>query len=154
MCWRRSVCQFFGVKTLDDIQSLPHAAKKSTASSEEATPAQRAWVQRVRALGESVDAAPFSEPRVLDGQHRLHALMQARADIRRVPVVLAEMGVRLLIVEPLAGTKIDGVCVWLDSSRPVIALSMRFDRIDSFWFALSHRVGACNTTRRNRESYY
>ena len=50
------------------------------------------------------------------------------------------MGVRLLIVEPLAGTKIDGVCVWLDSSRPVIALSMRFDRIDSFWFALSHEL--------------
>jgi HTH-type transcriptional regulator/antitoxin HigA len=47
----------------------------------------------------------------------------------------------LLVVEPLAGTKIDGACVWLDSSRPVIALSLRFDRIDSFWFVLGHELG-------------
>jgi HTH-type transcriptional regulator/antitoxin HigA len=136
-----SVCEFFGVSTLDQVKTLSHAAKKSTSYEEDATPAQRAWVQRVRALGESVQAGLFSEQRVIDGQHRLHALLQARADIRLVPNVLAECGVRLLIVEPLTGTKVDGVCVWLDPSRPVIALSMRFDRIDSFWFALAHELG-------------
>ena len=136
-----SVCAFFGVNSLDEIQSLPHAAKKSTSYAEDATPAQRAWVQRVRALGESLVARPFSERLVIDGTHRLHALLQARADVRQVPKVLADCGVRLLIVEPLASTKIDGVCVWLDDTRPVVALSLRFDRIDSFWFALAHELG-------------
>ena len=47
----------------------------------------------------------------------------------------------MVIVEPLARTRIDGVCVWLDERRPVVSLSMRFDRIDSFWFALLHELG-------------
>lgn len=136
-----SVCQFYAVHSLDQIKALPHAAKKSTSYDEAATPAQCAWVQRVRSLGESVHAGIFSEQRVIDGQHRMRALMQAQADIRLVPKVMAECGIRLLIVEPLAGTKIDGVCVWLSPSRPVIALSLRFDRIDSFWFALGHELG-------------
>jgi HTH-type transcriptional regulator/antitoxin HigA len=136
-----SVCEFFGVQSLDEILTLAHAAKKSTSYADEATPAQRAWVQRVRVLGDSVQANLFSDQRVIDGQHRLHALMQARADVRLVPKVLADCGIRLLVVEPLAGTKVDGVCVWLDESRPVIALSIRFDRIDSFWFALAHEMG-------------
>jgi len=136
-----SVCRFFNVETLDDIRQLAHAAKKSTSYTEDATPAQRAWVQRVRELGESVQASLYSEQRVLEGMHRLHALIHARAEVRQVPKILAELGVRLLIVEPLTGTKIDGVCVWLDPMRPVIALSLRFDRIDSFWFALAHELG-------------
>jgi HTH-type transcriptional regulator/antitoxin HigA len=55
--------------------------------------------------------------------------------------VLSEVGIRFLVVEPLAGTRIDGVCVWLNDSKPVIALSLRYDRIDSFWFALAHELG-------------
>jgi HTH-type transcriptional regulator/antitoxin HigA len=53
---------------------------------------------------------------------------------------LAEAGVRFLLVEALAGSEIDGVCFWLDESSPVIALSLRFDRIDNFWFVLRHEL--------------
>jgi len=30
--------------------------------------------------------------------------------------------------------------LWLDDKSPVIALSMRFDRIDNFWFVLRHEL--------------
>jgi HTH-type transcriptional regulator / antitoxin HigA len=36
------------------------------------------------------------------------------------------------------GGKIDGVCSWLDRQSPVIGMSLRFDRIDNFWFVLRH----------------
>ena len=51
-----------------------------------------------------------------------------------------ECGVRFVVVEPLTQSKIDGVCFWLDSRSPVIGLSMRFDRIDNFWFVLRHEI--------------
>jgi len=54
---------------------------------------------------------------------------------------LADAGIRFLILEPLPGTKIDGASFWLDNDSPVIVLSMRFDRIDNFWFTLMHEVG-------------
>jgi HTH-type transcriptional regulator / antitoxin HigA len=57
-----------------------------------------------------------------------------------VPRILAEAGVRFLIVETLPGAKIDGVCFWLNDKSPVIAMTLRFDRIDNFWFVLRHEI--------------
>jgi HTH-type transcriptional regulator/antitoxin HigA len=65
-------------------------------------------------------------------------LLLSAEEARKVPRILAESGVRFLLVESLPGAKIDGVCFWLDDSSPVIALSLRYDRIDNFWFVLRH----------------
>lgn len=32
------------------------------------------------------------------------------------------------------------MCFWLDASSPVIALTLRFDRIDNFWVVLIHEL--------------
>jgi HTH-type transcriptional regulator / antitoxin HigA len=138
-----SLCQFFRVSSIDDISALPHAAKKSTSYMEDVSAAQRAWIRRVKTLAESIDVpAAFSGGKsfyvAID---KLKALLRDRAEARHVPRVLAEAGIRFMVVEHLAGTKIDGVCLWMDEDRPVIALSLRFDRIDSFWFALGHELG-------------
>jgi len=61
-------------------------------------------------------------------------------EARKVPRILAEHGIRFLIVESLPSAKIDGVCFWLNDVSPVVALSMRFDRIDNFWFVLRHEL--------------
>ena len=44
------------------------------------------------------------------------------------------------MVEPLPNVKIDGAAFWLDAESPVIAMSLRFDNIGSFWFALMHEL--------------
>ena len=60
--------------------------------------------------------------------------------IKEVPGILAECGVRLIVVEALPNAKIDGVCTWLDDGSPVIGLSTLYDRIDNFWFVLRHEI--------------
>jgi HTH-type transcriptional regulator / antitoxin HigA len=67
-------------------------------------------------------------------------MMIAPEEARNVPRVLAECGVRYVVVEPLKSAKIDGVCCWLDQSSPVIGMSLRLDRIDNFWFVLRHEI--------------
>ena len=134
----QSLLDFFDASNIDAIPALPCAAKKSTSYVEDATPAQRAWVRRVYTLAESIDAARFSEKAFGNALEKLKTLLRGRAATREVPRILAEGGVRFMVVEHLAGSKIDGVCLWLDAHRPVIALSLRYDRIDSFWFALAH----------------
>jgi len=61
-------------------------------------------------------------------------------EIRHVPRILSESGIRLVLVEGLPTTRIDGVCTWLDRHSPVIGISLRFDRIDGFWFTLLHEL--------------
>jgi HTH-type transcriptional regulator/antitoxin HigA len=46
----------------------------------------------------------------------------------------------MMIIEPLTNTQIDGVTFWLDDRSPVIALSLRFDRIDALWHTLFHEL--------------
>jgi HTH-type transcriptional regulator/antitoxin HigA len=48
--------------------------------------------------------------------------------------------VRFVVVEGLPGSKIDGACFWLAPDQPVVALSLRLDRIDNFWFVLRHEL--------------
>ena len=61
------------------------------------------------------------------------------------------MGIRLVVIEHLPKSKIDGAALWLGDNweKPVIALSLRYDRIDSFWHTLFHEVSHI----KHRDSY-
>ena len=133
----QELMRFFGVNRLDDIEILPHAAKK-TAISIEATPAQLAWLYRVRQIAHDMLVGPYSAQRVSAAVTKLRALLGAPEDVARVPRIMAECGIRFVLVESLPSAKIDGVCFWLDNHSPVIGMSLRFDRIDNFWFVLRH----------------
>ena len=54
--------------------------------------------------------------------------------------VLAGLGVALQIVPHLPRTYLDGAAMWVDGDRPVIGLTLRYDRIDNFWFTLLHEL--------------
>jgi HTH-type transcriptional regulator/antitoxin HigA len=132
------VMTFFEIKSLDDKPSaIPHAARKST-SYETTTMTQCAWLIRARALAGAVSAAPYTERRLRDCLSQLRALANDREEARHAPRVLAEGGIRLVLVEALPGSKIDGAAFWLDAKSPVIALSLRYDRVDGFWHTLLH----------------
>ena len=134
-----SLAKFFGVKSVDEIEILPHAAKKTNVAAE-ATPAQLAWLYRVREIASEMLTARYSTGAVRDALGSLKALLTSAEAARKVPRILAECGIRYVIVESLPSTKIDGVCMWLDDSSPVIGMSIRYDRIDNFWFVLRHEL--------------
>ena len=54
--------------------------------------------------------------------------------------LLAKNGVPLVIVQHLPKTYLDGAALRLGDGRPVIALTLRYDRIDNFWFCLLHEL--------------
>jgi HTH-type transcriptional regulator/antitoxin HigA len=67
-------------------------------------------------------------------------LMADPEEARHIPRALAECGVRYVVVETLPKANIDGVCFWLDAKSPTIGMTIRFDRIDNFWFVLRHEI--------------
>jgi len=71
---------------------------------------------------------------------KLETLRVSADAARKVSRIMMESGIRFVIVETLPSTKIDGVCFWLNNSSPVIGMSLRFDRIDNFWFVLRHEI--------------
>jgi HTH-type transcriptional regulator/antitoxin HigA len=131
--------RFFGANRVEDIEFFAHAAKK-TEVNEPASPAQLAWLYRVRAIATEMLVGRYSPAALQAALPKLKALLEAPEEARKVPRILAEAGVRFIIVETLHSAKIDGVCFWLDAKSPVIALTTRFDRMDNFWFVLRHEI--------------
>jgi HTH-type transcriptional regulator/antitoxin HigA len=52
---------------------------------------------------------------------------------------LADAGIALVFEDHFDKTYLDGAAM-LDGSRPVVALTLRHDRLDNFWFALLHEL--------------
>ncbi len=134
-----ALVKFFGAASLNEIETLPHAAKK-THTSTPATPAQLAWLYRVKQIASEMLVGRYSQEAVRGAVGQLNRLLSAPEEARKVPRILAECGIRYVIVESLPSAKIDGVCFWLDDYSPVIGMSIRHDRIDNFWFVLRHEV--------------
>lgn len=134
-----SLVKFFGVETVDEIEILPHASKK-TDTIAPAKPAQLAWIHRVRHVARDMLVGRYSPAAVQAAIPKLQALLSAPEESRHVPRILSECGIRFVIVETLSSAKIDGVCFWLNDLSPVVGMTLRFDRIDNYWFVLRHEL--------------
>jgi HTH-type transcriptional regulator/antitoxin HigA len=129
---------FFGISELGETPAtFAHAARKST-SYEAPTMAQCAWLLRVWTLASHAPAKNYTKLRLEKSLGRLRDLLADVGRLAEVPSVLADGGVRLVFVEQLPGTRIDGAAFWLNAKSPVVALSLRFNRIDGFWHTLLH----------------
>ncbi len=133
--------RYFEVRTLDETPHFAHAiaAKRSASDTEELTPIQLAWLYRVKHIAETMKVPHYSQKRCKAALEQLRSYREYPEDLRHVPELLERVGIRFVVVGPLPSSKIDGVCLWLNES-PVIGMTLRFDRIDNFWFVLRHEV--------------
>lgn len=131
------VLAFMDMASLDDSPEFVAAAR---ASSEPAM-AHCAWLARAKQLARAAPVTgTFSATALSDALARIKTLLKSAEETRRVPEILAAGGIRMVIVEHLPQTRIDGACFWLGPQSPAIALSLRYDRIDAFWFTLMHEL--------------
>jgi HTH-type transcriptional regulator/antitoxin HigA len=131
--------RFFNI---DDLESEPViiANFRKSSSYAELTPPQKAWCARAKQLANALRVSEFQEGRIQELEEKLRKLAAFPQESRKVPSLLAKYGIRFVIIEPLQGGKIDGAAMWLDPRSPVIALSLRYDRIDNFWHNLGHEL--------------
>ena len=130
---------YYRISDIGENPSLNFAPKKSDRQSQ-ASELQLAWLYKCANLAKSISLPNYSETKLRNNLEKLETLMSSAEEIRHVPSILAECGVRLVIVEPWKGSKICGVCFWLDNNAPVIGMTLLFDRIDNFWFVLRHEI--------------
>ena len=87
------------------------------------------------------DLAPFDPSAVTDSLLRDVARCSAHSDgPTRAIELLARCGIVVVIVDVLPETFLDGGAMLLDNETPVIGLTLRHDRVDSFWFTLLHEL--------------
>ena len=134
------VLDLLQMSDVDDEPQISAATRKSNAEIVALTTSQRAWCFKSLKLASSLDAKPFNARRMSACQSAMRELTVDPDSASEVPAVLASFGIRFLVVEHLTGTKIDGATLWLSSREPVISMSLRYDRVDYFWFTLFHEL--------------
>lgn len=99
-----------------------------------------AWL--MKAMGEAISA---EVDRDFDAEAVGHSFRREVAKLslysdgpKRAFDRLGDVGVTAVYVPCLKKTYIDGACFSLPSGKPAIAMSLRHDRLDNFWFTLLH----------------
>ena len=135
----KRVVDFLEVPSLEEAPRILHAARKSTSYGAD-NAAQVAWFCRARKLGRTVSAARFSEKAFREALVEIRAILPTAEEIRKVPKILSDAGIRFVVLEHLPQTRIDGACIWLDEHSPIVAVSLRYDRLDWFWHTVLHEL--------------
>lgn len=123
------------------------ASFRRTLSGDAESPTTRyslyAWLARViqRARKDKRRLGIFEESRL--SSHFLRELAQLSWSDRG-PLLAVEYlqkhGIAVVVEPHLKGTRLDGAALKDVDGTPIIGLTLRFDRLDNFWFTLLHEV--------------
>lgn len=132
------VCRYYQVLDINAIPSIQASLRNSPVRNPEER-SKIAWLQRVKLLASEQRANRFEVEKLDQVIEGLLSFSQEIENIRNIPGFLLDHGIHFVLVKNLPKTYIDGAALWLEKN-PVIALSLRYDRIDAFWFTLFHEL--------------
>jgi len=101
-----------------------------------------AWSARVLAKATVSPSTVQYEPGILNYEFLRKLAQLSVSDIGPLLSIdfLREHGIQLVVERWLPRTYLDGAIVMTNKLRPVIGLTLRYDRIDHFWFTLMHEL--------------
>jgi HTH-type transcriptional regulator/antitoxin HigA len=129
--------ELFELSDLGADPAVLIAARRSNVA-DELSATQLAWVACVRKRARLLPVNSFAERKLSDLGKELPRVLNAPDQFRRLPRRFAEVGVRLVYVEQLPSSKIDGCSFMLEDGTRVIGLSGRGRRLDKVLFTLLH----------------
>ncbi len=133
------LCQFFGIGAIDEPPKLAVSCRQSENRDPEVQ-ALMTWVKRVENLVCRQDVATFEVGKLKAAMLEILAYAADVKNVALIPNKLLSLGVHFAIVPHLHKTYLDGAAFYL-KNQPVVALTLRHNRIDSFWFTLLHELG-------------
>jgi HTH-type transcriptional regulator/antitoxin HigA len=115
--------------------------------------ALKAWCWQVLATANEIRLKTDYEPGTvtLDFLKQIARLSWSEEGPRLAKEFLAKHGIPLVFVPHLPKTYLDGAALRLGDGRPVIGLTLRYDRIDNFWFCLLHELAHVGRHMDNNE---
>ena len=138
-----AVCRFLCIPKIGTAPKLAVSFRSSEHRGPEWS-AKVAWAKRVEQLAApAVGKLPaFSAAALRKKIPALLKLSETEEGVALVPAFLAKLGIGFIILPHLPKTYLDGAILPVEG-HPVVALSLRYDRIDNFWFTLLHELAHC-----------
>lgn len=133
---------FSSVSALNPVPALSRNTEHIRSGRKVDEFALQAWmVQVIRRAQEDRPPVKFIPGSVnLEFMKELAQLSWSEMGPRLAQEYLNKHGISLVIEPQLRGTQLDGAAIMIYPDHPVIGLTLRYDRIDNFWFTLEHEI--------------
>lgn len=126
-----------------DLKAIPALHRQMVRSgSNEDLFALHAWKTRVIRVATAKQIKIPFDPAAINEKFicNLRALSFHEHGPKLAVSLLEQYGLAVVIEAHLKGTHLDGAALRLSGGAPVIALTLRYDRLDNFWFCLFHEL--------------
>lgn len=101
-----------------------------------------AWITRVTDVALQSKITKFKSSSITDEFIRSIAKLSTRSRGPKVALdAVREVGIRVVVERGLPGMSVDGASFHTKQTGPVLGLTLRYDRLDNFWFTLFHELG-------------
>ncbi len=134
----QNVFTFMGATSIEDMGKSAVNFRHARSCGPELG-AQIAWVRRVEQIAANQHVSEFDQTTLEKTLPELLACSARPEDITHVPDLLLKAGVHFVVVPHLEKTFLGGAKLNIGKNS-VVALTLRYDRIDSFWFTILHEL--------------
>ena len=128
----------------DRAFALPSFRQGSRQNAKAEPYALAAWCCQAMVLSSEDDPLPttFDSDRVdpVRFLEQIARLSQERDGPRHAVARMRENGIRFVVLRHLSRTYVDGAAMRGPDGAPLVALTLRHDRLDHFWFSLMHEL--------------
>ncbi len=119
------------------------------------TNALLAWQARATHLAMQETLPPYDPEELTTSFFRdLVKLSQFDAGPKLAGEYLNRFGIHLIILAHLPKTYLDGASFMTPGGHPVVGLTLRYDRLDNFWFTLLHELAHIHLHLRDTDSAF
>ena len=102
-----------------------------------------AWANRVLKKADMIKAPKAYINGVVDLEYMRNIAKYSADEKKGVNDAISKLledGIKVVIEPSLDGSKLDGIAIFEDENHPTIGLTLRYDRLDNFWFSLMHEL--------------
>lgn len=127
----------------EEVWLQPQAAFRTSSTYTPSVKSLSTWLRLGDIQARSIEVGEFSRERVVKELPSFRALMRkdGKYSVPKLTAICNELGIVLVFVPELSGTRCSGAARWLAPDRALIQLSLRHKTDDHFWFTFFHELG-------------
>lgn len=135
-----SVFSFYNRNASNPIKLFKRTRREEDANFQKKEALRTTWVALVLDFARETVLPPYEAPIEHSFLEETAKLSQNLENLSSIFHHLNSRGIGLVIVDYLEGSEVDGVVTFNDQKNPIIGMSLRYDRLDNFWFSLLHEL--------------
>ncbi|MBH0330144.1 XRE family transcriptional regulator [Brevibacillus brevis] len=146
----KEALNFFGCASVESWtevwQKVLHSSEvayRKSATFESEVGAVAAWLRQGEVLGQDIKCKPYNASEFRKALRKIRSLTKEDPDVfvPKMTELCANAGVCVVFVPEIPKCRVNGATRWLNPSKALIQLSLRYKTDDHLWFTFFHEAG-------------